>query len=397
MSELAEGLGRRRSRALVIGVDRYESSELPDLPGARAGAERFATALADASTRMSDLAITRQMNPTRTELVRAVAEACDEANDQLVVYFAGHGVASADGELVLAGRDCDPRHPELTGIAWESLRRELAHATAPSLLVLLDVCGAGAAVETHGQFQSHFAPPPPGLGGRTRAWGTQIAMSRVSWPYQPGTLTAAVSAGLEADRGPQPLDGVETPVRRAILTLSEQPPPLRLPDKPREPGAPKVFLSHRFGDPTARSAAALIDEAVTARFGRQAVFRAQDSLPPGVSLPVTVLNAARHAQALFLFIGEGWESLTHLEGGQLIANPADFVVAEIDAAMGSQVPIVPILVGNRGPLRSDELPQELRHLALRQYLQLPRDLDRRRVATLIDRLFAPGESQARID
>jgi hypothetical protein len=392
MSELAEGLGHRRSHAVVVGVEHYDHAQLPDLPGARAAAARLATVLAEVSS-PSPIDVRRQLNPTRAELVRAVTEACDEASERLILYFAGHGVTSPDGELVLAGRDCDPRHPELTGVTWESLTRELAHAAAPSLLVILDACGIDSDGERVWQVKSHAAPPSPGSRRRTASWGTSVVASRVPWPYQPGALSTAVSAVLTSGDGSRPLDDVEALVNQAGVELANQPSPVRLRDTPRAPDAPKVFLSYRMGDDAAAFAAAMMDEAVAARYGRQAVFRAQGSLPPGASLPESLLTAARRAQVVLVLIGEDWERVTDPRGRRRIDNPTDYVVAEINAAANSDVLIVPVLVGNRGPLRAENLPQGLRHLALRQYLQLPRDLDREHVTTLIDRLLGASESR----
>jgi len=217
--------------------------------------------------------------------------------------------------------------------------------------------------------------------------------SRVSWPYQPGSLSAAVSAVLTSGEGPHPLDDVEALVNQAGAEKPDQPPPVRLLDIPRVPGAPSVFLSYRMGDDAAAFAAAIVDEAVAARYGPQAVFRAQRSLPQGASLPESLFAAARQAQVVLVLIGEDWERETDLQGRRRIDNPTDYVVAELNAAARSHVPIVPVLVGNRGPLRADDLPESLRPLALSQYLHLPQDLDREQIAALIDRLLAPSEAQ----
>jgi hypothetical protein len=149
------------------------------------------------------------------------------------------------------------------------------------------------------------------------------------------------------------------------------------------------------GDAAAAAAAAVMDEAVAARYGRQAVFRAQGSLPASASLPESLLAAARQSQVVLVLIGEDWELVTDPQGRRRIDNPTDYVVAELNAAAKARVPIVPVLVGNRGPLRADQLPASLRHLALSQYLHLPRGLGREQAAVVVDRLLAPSEAPTR--
>lgn len=78
----------------------------------------------------------------KDKLEQAIAYASPE--DNVFVYFSGHGCRDAEGRMYLAGSDCDPRRPAETGVAVEWLREQLAKSQAAFKLLIVDACHAGS-------------------------------------------------------------------------------------------------------------------------------------------------------------------------------------------------------------------------------------------------------------
>jgi hypothetical protein len=141
------------ARALLIGAGNYlDGSGLPDVPA-------VSTTLADLRlallTRcgLPDTAIRVLVDPDTAQTIgEAVAEAADQADDLLLVYYVGHGLIGADGTLHLAaagseGFRADRRvsRVEVTALPYSHLRNLVAACAAHSRVVVLDCCFSGRA------------------------------------------------------------------------------------------------------------------------------------------------------------------------------------------------------------------------------------------------------------
>lgn len=84
--------------------------------------------------------------PIRETAMREIARVLGDMTpeDEVVVFFSGHGYRDAEGKLYLATLDCDPARPAETGIPIEWLREQLAGCAARFKLLLLDACHAGS-------------------------------------------------------------------------------------------------------------------------------------------------------------------------------------------------------------------------------------------------------------
>ncbi len=65
-------------------------------------------------------------------------------DDEVLVFFSGHGCQDAQGSLYLATLDCDPDNPAETGVPILWLREQLAACKAKFKLLILDACHAGS-------------------------------------------------------------------------------------------------------------------------------------------------------------------------------------------------------------------------------------------------------------
>ncbi|MEU7577797.1 toll/interleukin-1 receptor domain-containing protein [Streptomyces sp. NPDC041068] len=119
---------------------------------------------------------------------------------------------------------------------------------------------------------------------------------------------------------------------------------------------PDVFVNYRTGDGD-QTATTLRNE-LTARFGKDRIFRASQSIRPGEFFDEELMRGVRRSDVLLAVIGPGW-----------IDHPAlhradDWVRKEILEAFRCGIPVVPILAGRRTerPTRS-QLPKPLARLA----------------------------------
>jgi uncharacterized caspase-like protein len=146
MGDLA--LDPARTRALLIGADSFpeDPEHLPGLPAVANNLSAFADVLADPEVlgvpreRIATLA-----NPSVVEMQKAVARTAQDAEDGLVVYYAGHGLV-AKGRLHLTARDSVEADIEFSGVDIEKVREAVRGSPARKRIVILDCCYSGRAV-----------------------------------------------------------------------------------------------------------------------------------------------------------------------------------------------------------------------------------------------------------
>jgi hypothetical protein len=131
---------------------------------------------------------------------------------------------------------------------------------------------------------------------------------------------------------------------------------------------PAIFLSYRRGD-TAPVTARLADD-LAGRFGRDQLFLDVETLAPGEDFARGLEHALRAAAVVLIVIGPDWLDVRLPDGTRRLDDPADFVRREVEAALASGVPVIPLLVdGARMPART-ALPAALVPLADRQACEL---------------------------
>ncbi|MFF2042517.1 caspase domain-containing protein [Kitasatospora sp. NPDC058170] len=141
-----------RSRALLLGSSTYSDPDLPDLPAVRNNVADLARVLT--SPRGTALASRHCVaEPDRPDLAgigALLVAAAAQAEDLLLVYYAGHGLVGPDGELYLSlpGTSSDPSLIAWTGLPFGLLRRTLATARAANRVLILDCCFSGMAIDT---------------------------------------------------------------------------------------------------------------------------------------------------------------------------------------------------------------------------------------------------------
>lgn len=193
-----------RSRAVLIGVGRYRSVELPAIPAVRDNVRDLHAALTDpAGGTLPDNGCVRLGEASEHARVgTAVATAAAQARDLLLVYYAGHGVLDRDGKLHLALGSTDPDHLAWTAIPHDLIRRELGRSRAKARVLILDCCFSGRAVEA-------MSGPGSLVAGQLKVTGTFTLTSTTATEPAHAPLgerhTAFTGALLRALASPKPL------------------------------------------------------------------------------------------------------------------------------------------------------------------------------------------------
>lgn len=144
----ALSLDPARTRAILVGADRFpaDPDHLPALPAVVNNLAALVEALTDATVLgMPRANIDVLANPSVVEMQTAIAHAAEEAEDGLIVYYAGHGLI-AQGRLHLTARDSVEARIEFSGVDIQKVREAVRASPARKRIVLLDCCYSGGAM-----------------------------------------------------------------------------------------------------------------------------------------------------------------------------------------------------------------------------------------------------------
>jgi len=126
----------------------------------------------------------------------------------------------------------------------------------------------------------------------------------------------------------------------------------------------KVFLSYRRDDTGGR--AGRLFDVFTDRYGARNVFQDVNATPPGLDFETRVDHAIADSDVVLVVIGRAWFGGSAPDGRRRIDQADDFVRREVSAALGTGIPVVPVLVDDAELPTLDQLPEELRGLLRRQ-------------------------------
>ena len=139
----------QRSQVVLIGTSSYEDGRLPDLPAVGRSIGDLAAALTnpvyglvseDHCTVLADEGDIRLLG-------RRLRQAARQAQDLLLVYYAGHGlVGGRRHELYLALPDSEWIEPEFNSLEYDKLRSAVLDSPATAKVIILDCCFSGRVV-----------------------------------------------------------------------------------------------------------------------------------------------------------------------------------------------------------------------------------------------------------
>ena len=143
--------------------------------------------------------------------------------------------------------------------------------------------------------------------------------------------------------------------------------------------AGKVFISYRRDDSSGH--AGRVHDRLQREFGHDLLFMDVDGIPLGANFVKVLGEEVVKCDALLAMIGPGWLDAHDENGKRRLENPDDFVRIEIGTALKRGIPVIPILLeGTRIP-KADQLPEDLKELAVRNGLDVrhasfPQDMER---------------------
>lgn len=250
---------RPTSHAVMVGISAYTNPKLDALPGTSEQVARLRELLTDpANPTFVGENVSFLTAPNREELLAAVRHAADNAEDALLVYFAGHGLISRHGELLLAGPATDP-DADYTAITYADIRELVSASKAQRAVVVLDACYSGQATNTLGPLDGLSRIPTSLV--LTAAGPYQAALRHPHGPAFTRALIDILAHGIP--NGPTLLDitAIYTELRRRARTENFPRPHLA-----GQPGThPLALAANHAAGSSSGAAAAVIDEAIHPR------------------------------------------------------------------------------------------------------------------------------------
>src|SRR5579884_1368780 len=130
---------------------------------------------------------------------------------------------------------------------------------------------------------------------------------------------------------------------------------------------PKISISYRRADSEAMTGR--IFDRLIAHYGKDAIFRDIDDIPPGIDFRVHINETLLRTNILLAIVGPGW--LGAAQGGlERIQEESDPVRVEVETALRRRVPIIPVLIGNTQMPNSEQLPPSLKDFAFRNAVKV---------------------------
>jgi hypothetical protein len=132
--------------------------------------------------------------------------------------------------------------------------------------------------------------------------------------------------------------------------------------------AAKVFISYRRADSAGYSGRVM--DRLDRELGRDLVFMDVDAIPLGTNFTKVLHEEVAKCGVLLAVIGPNWLDARDEHGNRRLDNPNDFVRIEIAAALQRNIPVIPILLDGAKIPKADELPEDLKELALRNGMEV---------------------------
>lgn len=130
--------------ALMIGNNEYDDDTLARLQTPAQNVEKLAQLLKD--ERVGGFHVETLINAERNKIERAIVELFRDKtkDDLLLLYFSGHGVLDAMGDLYLALKETEKDFLDVTAIPASFITRNMDRTYSSRVIVILDSCHSGA-------------------------------------------------------------------------------------------------------------------------------------------------------------------------------------------------------------------------------------------------------------
>jgi hypothetical protein len=129
---------------------------------------------------------------------------------------------------------------------------------------------------------------------------------------------------------------------------------------------PRITISYRRDD--SLDVTGRIFDRLAEHFGREAVFRDIDNIPPGVDFRRDIDRVLEESNIVLAIVGPRWIGPDNEQ--RRLASPADPVRLEIETALRKNKPLIPVLVSRAVMPHPESLPDSLHDFAYRNAIQV---------------------------
>jgi hypothetical protein len=130
----------------------------------------------------------------------------------------------------------------------------------------------------------------------------------------------------------------------------------------------KIFINYRRLESAGH--AGRIHDRLKREFGDDLLFMDVTAIPLGVNFAKYVTAEVAKCNLLLALIGPNWLDVQDNEGNYRLDDPNDLVRLEIAAALARDIPVIPIVLDGARIPKSDELPEDIRELSMRNGLDV---------------------------
>lgn len=155
-------------------------------------------------------------------------------------------------------------------------------------------------------------------------------------------------------------------------------------------GNGKIFISYRREDTSGESGR--LKDHLEREFGKGSIFYDVETLEAGLNFDQSIAHALNESQVLLAMIGPHWLKVKDVEGNARIQGVDDWVKKEISLALRRDIRVIPILVNGAKMPKSEDLPDELKELALRNAKEISSSrwtYDVEELAKVLKKLITP--------
>src|ERR1700691_87457 len=131
---------------------------------------------------------------------------------------------------------------------------------------------------------------------------------------------------------------------------------------------PKIAISYRRADSEAMTGR--IFDRLIAHYGKDAIFRDIDDIPPGIDFRVHINQTLLKTHILLAIVGPQWLGLASDGGADRIQEEYDPARVEVETALRRRVPLIPVLIGSTRMPSSYQLPPSLKDFSFRNAVKV---------------------------
>ena len=159
-----------------------------------------------------------------------------------------------------------------------------------------------------------------------------------------------------------------------------------------------IFINYRKDD-SSWNALALYNELLK-YFPKESIFKDFNTIRPGDDFVESIQRALSNCNVLLVVMSKNWLEVKDKHGNRRINDPDDLVRIEIATAIERNIQVIPVLFDNIPMPTNAELPENLKSLPRRQFVEIETtrfEADVKKLADAIKELMPPEPAPRPVD